>query len=62
MDERIYFSGDPATDSPRRHLERVLARDTARRPSRRWTWIAGALAGGALWRLLQRRREPKRTS
>ncbi len=50
MDE-YYFDGDPAVDSTRRHLERVLQG----RPRRRWPWVV-ALVGGAgaafaLWRI-----------
>ena len=59
MDEnRYYFAGDPATDSSRRLLQRVLEEPAA--PRRHWPWIVGALAGGGtwtLWRMLQRRRQ-----
>lgn len=61
MDEHEYhFAGDPAVDSPRRHLERVLSENAAERPGPKWRWIAGLLAGGGswtLWRFLRRRRE-----
>ncbi len=58
----IYFDGDPAVDSTRRHLERVLQ---GRQP-RRWPWIAAALAGGAafaFWRVRAHRAKlsPKTT-
>jgi hypothetical protein len=57
-EDRYYFSGDPAKDSPRRHMQRVLSEESAA-PSRRWPWILGLLAGGSswtLWRILRRRR------
>jgi hypothetical protein len=72
MSDQIYFSGDPAQDSARRHLERVL-----RQPQpRRWPLLAAIFAGGTaftLWRLRQNRRkrangdepdrkEPRRTA
>ena len=53
MDE-YYFDGDPAVDSTRRHLERVLQ---GRQP-RRWPWVVAAFAGGAafaFWRMRSRR-------
>lgn len=43
----VYFDGDPATDSARRHMERVLKGE----PKRRWPWLAAALGGGAVWML-----------
>jgi hypothetical protein len=43
----IYFDGDPATDSARRHLERVLKEEPPRR--RRWPWILTAIAGAGVW-------------
>ena len=55
-DDRYYFAGDPATDSPRRHLQRVLEGGEPKR--RHWPWIVGLLAGGgsfALWRVLRKR-------
>ena len=51
----IYFSGDPAQDSARRHLERVLAQPQPRR----WPFLAALFAGGTaftLWRVRQNRR------
>jgi hypothetical protein len=45
-----YLEGDPAIDSTRRHLERVLNQPKARR----WPWLAAMLAGGAavtFWRV-----------
>ncbi len=54
MDDNLHFDGDPAVDSPRRHLERVLKGEP---PRRRWPWIVAAIAGGgawAMWRVLQR--------
>jgi hypothetical protein len=49
MDENVHFDGDPAVDSRRRHLERVLK---GQPPRRKWPWIVAAVAGGAwaLWR------------
>jgi hypothetical protein len=57
MDEDVYFDGDPARDSRRRHLERVIKGEP---PRKRWPWLVALAAGGgawALWRVL-RRREP----
>jgi hypothetical protein len=54
MSDEIHFAGDPATDSARRHLERVLKSP----PRRRWPWVAAIFAGGtafAIWRHRQRR-------
>ncbi len=56
-----YFDGDPAVDSTRRHLERVLQG----KPSRRWPWVVAALAGGAafaFWRVRSRRAKPEQTA
>lgn len=47
MGDSVYFEGDPATDSARRHMERVLKGE----PARRWPWFVAALGGGALWTL-----------
>ena len=41
-----YFDGDPATDSTRRHLERVLHAPK----HRRWRRLVAMLAGGVAWR------------
>ncbi len=49
-----YFDGDPAVDSTRRHLQRVLEGQ----PSRRWPWVVAAVAGGAafaFWRMRSHR-------
>lgn len=59
MSDNLYFAGDPATDSARRHLERVLKEEPRQqqRPPRLWPWVA-ILASGTLWsawRLLRRR-------
>ena len=54
MTDDLYFDGDPATDSRRRHLERVLKDEP---PRRRWPWVVAVVAGGgawALWRALHR--------
>jgi hypothetical protein len=51
----IYFAGDPAEDSARRHMERVLNQPQRRR----WPLLAALFAGGTaftLWRVRQRRR------
>jgi hypothetical protein len=48
-----YFEGDPALDSTRRHLERVLKQPKPRR----WAWLAAMLASGAavtFWRARRR--------
>ena len=44
----VYFDGDPAVDSSRRHMERVLKGEVTRR---KWPLIVTALAGGSLWAL-----------
>lgn len=47
-DDSVYFDGDPATDSARRHMERVLKTpDTGRR----WPWVLAALGSGGVWLL-----------
>ena len=53
MADDVYFDGDPAHDSRRRHLERVIKGEQRRR----WPWIVAIAAGGAwaLWRTLHRR-------
>ena len=56
MSDHIYFSGDPAQDSARRHLERVLTQPQPRR----WQFFAALFAGGTaltLWRVRKRRRD-----
>jgi hypothetical protein len=60
MSDEIHFEGDPATESARRHLERVL-KSPARR---RWPWVAAFFAGGAafaIWRQRQRRQNGRDT-
>ena len=52
MTDDLYFDGDPATDSARRHLERVLKQPERRR----WPWVVGAVAGVATWYFWPRRR------
>jgi hypothetical protein len=50
MSDSVYFEGDPATDSSRRHMERVLKGE----PTRKWPWLLAAVASGglfALWRV-----------
>jgi len=50
MTDDLYFDGDPAEDSSRRHLERVIK---GRPPRRRLPWVMAILAGGAwaAWRM-----------
>jgi hypothetical protein len=48
MDDIVHFEGDPATDSARRRMERVLK---AQEPASRWAWIAAALGGSGVWLL-----------
>ena len=46
----VYFDGDPAVDSSRRHMERVLKGE----PRSKWPWLVAAVGGGglfALWRM-----------
>jgi hypothetical protein len=38
MSDGPYFDGDPATDSARRHMERVLKGE----PTRKWPWLPAA--------------------
>jgi hypothetical protein len=55
MSDHIYFAGDPAQDSARRHLERVLTQPQRRR----WPFLAALFAGGTaltLWGFRNRRR------
>ena len=56
MSDHIHFSGDPAQDSARRHMERVLAQPQPRK----WQLLAALFAGGTaftLWRVRKRRRD-----
>ena len=48
MNDSVYFDGDPKTDSTRRHMERVLKGEDARR---RWPWALAALGAGGVWML-----------
>jgi hypothetical protein len=55
MSDHIYFAGDPAEDSARRHLERVLKQPQRRR----WSFFAALFAGGTaltVWRVRNNRR------
>jgi hypothetical protein len=53
---QYFFDGDPATDSTRRHLERVL-----KQPQKhRWTWVAAMVAGGAVFTFWRSRRRPQK--
>jgi hypothetical protein len=49
MSGDLHFDGDPATDSARRHMERVLKSE----PTRKWPWIMAALGSGGLWMLFR---------
>ena len=54
MDD-LHFEGDPATDSTRRRLERIMKDES--RP--RWPWVAALAAGGTaflFWQVRKRRR------
>ena len=52
MSESPYFEGDPATESARRHMERVLKEPE--RP-RRWPAIVAVIVGAAAWYFWPRR-------
>jgi hypothetical protein len=56
MDDDVYFEGDPATDSTRRHLERVLKEP---HPRRRWPWVVGSLAAVTAWYFWPRARDQR---
>ena len=58
MNDSVYFDGDPATDSARRHMERVLKEPEAKR---RWLWLLAALGSGGVWLLWQGGRAAART-
>jgi len=55
MGDDLYFDGDPANDSARRHLERVLKEPERHR---RWPWVVGAVAAAA-WYFWPRGRTEK---
>ena len=55
MPDDLYFEGDPAQDSRRRHLERVLKGDA---PRRKWPWILALAAGGSAWAVWRATRRP----
>jgi hypothetical protein len=51
----LHFEGDPATDSTRRRLERILKEESPPR----WAWMAALAAGGTaflFWQVRKRRR------
>jgi hypothetical protein len=51
----LHFEGDPATDSTRRRLERILKEESPPR----WPWVAALAAGGTaflFWQVRKRRR------
>lgn len=47
----VYFEGDPATDSSRRHMERVLKGEAGEGRRRKWPLFLMALGSGGLWAL-----------
>jgi hypothetical protein len=52
----LHFEGDPAIDSTRRRLERILKDE----PRPGWGWIAALAAGSTMllfWQLRKRRRD-----
>jgi hypothetical protein len=57
MVDDLYFEGDPATDSARRHLERVLKEPEG---PRRWPWVVGSLAAVAAWYFWPRARSEEK--
>ena len=59
MDDMVHFDGDPATDSARRRLERVLKSEE---PPPRWPWILAAFGGGGVWLLWRLGRVTARTA
>jgi hypothetical protein len=57
----LHFEGDPATDSTRRQLERVLKDETPRR----WPWLAAVAAGSTalmFWQVRRRRKNGASTN
>ena len=48
MNDSVHFDGDPATNSARRHMERLLK---ATEPARRRPWVLAALGSGGVWLL-----------
>ena len=50
MNDSVYFEGDPATDSARRRMERLLKGQQA---TPRWPWVLAALGGGGLWMMFR---------
>lgn len=58
MNDSVHFDGDPATESARRHMERVLKAPEAKR---RWPWVLAALGSGGVWLLWHRGRAAART-
>jgi len=57
-DSGVHFDGDPATDSARRHMERVLK---APESAPRWPWVLAALGSGGVWLLWRGGRAAART-
>jgi hypothetical protein len=58
MNDSVHFEGDPATDSARRHMERVLK---STEPARRWPWALAALGSAGVWLLWHWGRTAART-
>jgi hypothetical protein len=56
MADDLYFDGDPANDSARRHLERVLKEPERQR---RWPWVVGTVAAAVAWYFWPRGRTEK---
>jgi hypothetical protein len=54
---QYYFDGDPATESTRRHLERVLKHGQ----THRWRWVVAMAAAGAALRFWHTRRSSARS-
>ena len=55
----VHFEGDPATDSARRRMERILK---TTEPAPRWPWLLAALGSGGVWLLWHLGRRAARTS
>jgi hypothetical protein len=48
INDLVHFDGDPATESARRHMERVLKSPER---ARRWPWVLAVLGSGGVWAL-----------
>jgi hypothetical protein len=56
-----YFEDDPAVDSTRRRLERVMREPPPQARATRWHWVAAFLTGGGAWALWRLWRRPPRS-